>query len=53
MSRKQLTKRFLAMHTGIDSQRLMNNVIYKDEMDTSVQGIGALAELPIEKACHT
>ena len=48
MSRKQLTKRFLSMHTGIDSQRLMNNVIYKDEMDTLVQGIGALAELPIE-----
>jgi replicative DNA helicase len=48
MSRKQLTKRFLAIHTGIDSQRLMNNVIYKDEMETLVQGIGTLAELPIE-----
>ncbi|AFZ36904.1 replicative DNA helicase (plasmid) [Stanieria cyanosphaera PCC 7437] len=48
MSRKQLTKRFLAMHTGIDSQRLMNNVIYEDEMDSLVNGLSNLAELPIE-----
>lgn len=48
MSRKQLTKRFLAMHTGIDSQRLMNNVIYQDEMDSLVNGLSNLAELPIE-----
>ena len=48
MSRKQLTKRFLAMHSGIDSQRLMNNVIYKDEYDSLAQGLSDLAELPIE-----
>lgn len=48
MSRKQLTKRFLAMHTGIDSQRLMNNVIYQEEMDSLVNGLSNLAELPIE-----
>ena len=48
MSRKQLTKRFLAMHTGIDSQRLMNNDIYKDEYDYLAQGLSDLAELPIE-----
>ena len=48
MSRKQLAKRFLAMHTGIDSQRLMNNVIYQDEYDSLVNGLSNLAELPIE-----
>jgi hypothetical protein len=48
MSRKQLTKRFLAMHAGIDSQRLMNNIIYKDEYDSLAQGLSDLAELPIE-----
>lgn len=48
MSRKQLTKRFLSMHSGIDSQRLMNNIIYQDEMDSLVNGLGTLAELPIE-----
>jgi replicative DNA helicase len=48
MSRKQLTKRFLAMHTGIDCQRIINNVIYQDEMDSLVNGLGILAELPIE-----
>ena len=48
MSRKQLTKRFLAMHSGIDSQRLMNNVIYKEEFDSLAQGLSDLAELPIE-----
>ncbi len=48
MSRNQLAKRFLAMHTGIDSQRLMNNIIYKDEYDSLVKGLSSLAELPIE-----
>ena len=48
MSKKQLTKRFLAMHTGIDSQRLMNNDIYKDEYESLAQGLSDLAELPIE-----
>ena len=48
MSRKQLTKRFLAMHTGIDSQRLMNNVIYEDEYNSLVNGLTNLAQLPIE-----
>ena len=48
MDGNQLTKRFLAMHTGIDSQRLMNNDIKRSEMDTLVKGLGTLAELPIE-----
>ncbi|MGK7879959.1 MAG: replicative DNA helicase, partial [Crocosphaera sp.] len=47
MSEEQLTKRFLSMHTGIDSQRLMHNQIYEDEYDTLVEGNGNLAELPI------
>ena len=34
MSEEQLTKRFLSMHTGIDSQRLTHNQIYEDEYDT-------------------
>ncbi len=47
MSEEQLTKRFLSMHTGIDSQRLMHNQIYEDEYDSLVEGLGNLAELPI------
>ncbi len=47
MSEEQLTKRFLSMHTGIDSQRLMNNVIYEDEYDCLVEGLTNLSELPI------
>jgi replicative DNA helicase len=35
------------MHTGIDSQRLMNNVIYEDEYNSLVKGLTQLAELPI------
>ncbi len=47
MSSEQLTKRFLSMHTGIDSQRLMQNEIYEDEYDSLVEGLSNLAELPI------
>ncbi|MDY6897373.1 MAG: DnaB-like helicase N-terminal domain-containing protein [Cyanobacteriota bacterium] len=36
MSEEQLTKRFLAMHTGIDSQRLMHNHIYEEEYNSFV-----------------
>ena len=48
MDGNQLTKRFLSMHTGIDSRRLMNNDIKRSEMNTLVQGLSTLAELPIE-----
>ncbi len=48
MDGNQLTKRFLAMHTGIDSLLLMNNDIKRSEMETLVKGLGTLAELPIE-----
>ncbi len=47
MSEEQLTKRFLSMHTGIDSQRLMHNQIYEEEYDSLVEGLSNLAELPI------
>ena len=47
MSSEQLTKRFLSMHIGIDSHRLMHNQIYEDEYDVLVSGLTKLAELPI------
>ncbi|MBE9047869.1 replicative DNA helicase [Pleurocapsales cyanobacterium LEGE 10410] len=47
MSSEQLTKRFLSMHTGIDSHRLMHNQIYEDEYDILVHGLTKLAQLPI------
>ncbi len=47
MSNEQLTKRFLSMHSGIDSHRLMHNQIYEDEYDVLVAGLTKLAELPI------
>jgi replicative DNA helicase len=47
MSNEQLTKRFLSMHSGIDSHRLMHNQIYEDEYDFLVNGLTQLAELPI------
>jgi len=47
MSEDQLTKRFLSMHTDIDSMRLMHNEIYEDEYNSLVEGLSNLAELPI------
>ena len=47
MSQEQLTKRFLSMHTGIDSQRLIHNEIYEDEYDALVEGLSNLTELSI------
>lgn len=47
MSKTQLTKRFLAMHSGIDAARLIRNEVYKDEYDALMQGLGRLCELPI------
>ena len=47
MSKTQLTKRFLAMHSGIDSSRLMRNKIYQDEYDILVKGLEILSNLPI------
>ena len=47
MSQEQLTKRFLSMHSGIDSHRLMHNQVYEEEYDSLVNGLTQLAELPI------
>lgn len=47
MSHEQLTKRFLAMHTGIDSQRLMHNQIYEEEYDVLLSTLPEVSELPI------
>ncbi|NET44652.1 replicative DNA helicase [Okeania sp. SIO2B3] len=47
MSKNQLTKRFLAMHSGIDSARLIRNQIYRNEYEMLVKGLGVLRELPI------
>ena len=43
MSSEQLTKRFLSMHSGIDSHRLIHNEIYEDEYDVLVNGLTQLA----------
>ena len=47
MSQEQLTKRFLSMHSGIDSHRLMHNQIYEDEYDCLAKSLTKLIELPI------
>ena len=47
MSKSQLTKRFLAMHSGIDSSRLIRNQIYRDEIENLKQAMEALNQLPI------
>ena len=47
MSKSQLTKRFLAMHSGIDSSRLIRNQIYRDEMENLKQALFTLKQLPI------
>ena len=47
MSKSQLTKRFLAMHSGIDSQRLIRNEIYEHEYDALIAGLEKLKQLPL------
>ncbi|BDA70051.1 replicative DNA helicase [Calothrix sp. PCC 7716] len=47
MSSSQLTKRFLAIHSGIDSSRLIRNQIYQDEIDSLKQALCTLLRLPI------
>lgn len=48
MSGKHLAKRFLALHTGIDSSRLIKNIIYESEYETLVEGITKLKEISLE-----
>ena len=47
MSRDQLTQRILAMHTGIDLQRLRTGNLHGDELDTVIAGMGHISEAPI------
>jgi len=47
MSKPQITKRFLAMHSLIDSSRLIQNKIYKSEWEVLSKAVGTIAELPI------
>ncbi|PSB00849.1 replicative DNA helicase [Merismopedia glauca] len=47
MSKEQLTKRLLAMHSSIDSHRLIHNQVYNDEYEALVKALGVLTALPI------
>lgn len=47
MSRDQLVQRILAMHTGIDMQRLRTGNLRTDELNLAFEGMGLLSELPI------
>ncbi|PDW02339.1 replicative DNA helicase [Candidatus Viridilinea mediisalina] len=47
MSRDQLVQRILAMHTGIDMQRLRTGNLRGDELNLAFDGMGVLSELPI------
>lgn len=47
MSRDQLVQRILAMHTGIDMQRLRTGNLRGDELNLALEGMGVLSELPI------
>ncbi len=46
MSREQLVQRLLAMHTGIDTQRLRTGNIDRD-LQTVMEGMGVLSSSPI------
>lgn len=47
MSRDQLTQRILAMHTGIDMQRIRTGNLREDELAAVYTGMGQLSEAPI------
>jgi replicative DNA helicase len=47
MSRDQLVQRLLAMHTGIELQRLRNGMLRAAELQRAMEGMGVLSELPI------
>jgi len=47
MGRDQLVQRLLAMHTGIDMQRLRMGNLRGDELNLAFEGMGLLSELPI------
>jgi len=47
MSRDQLVQRMLAMHTGIDMQRLRTGSLRADELNLALEGMGVLSEIPV------
>lgn len=47
MSRDQLGQRLLAMHTGVDMQRIRMGNLRADELDLVIAGMGQLSEVPI------
>ncbi len=47
MSRDQLSQRLLAMHTGIDMQRIRTGNLRGDELDLAFAGMGELSEAAI------
>jgi replicative DNA helicase len=47
MTKAQLFKRFLSMHSGIDSQRLIINKVYKSEYELLAQTLKEFNNLPI------
>lgn len=47
MSRDQLVQRILAMHTGIDMQRIRLGTLRDKELTLALDGMGVLSELPI------
>lgn len=47
MSREQLAQRLLAMHTGIDTQRLRTGNLREQDLQNVMEAMGVLSELPI------
>jgi replicative DNA helicase len=47
MSREQLVQRLLAMHTGIDTQKLRTGNIRDNELQLVMDAMGRLSDLPI------
>lgn len=47
MSKEALTKRLLAQVAGINTQRVMWNIIYEEEWDILSAAVGELSKLPI------
>jgi replicative DNA helicase len=47
MSRDQLVHRILAMHTGIDMQRLRLGNLRSDELSLAFEGMGELSDIPL------
>lgn len=47
MSREQLVQRLLAMHTGIDTQRLRTGNIRDHDLQMVMEAMGVLSEIPI------